>query len=84
MVVPCEVEGGCNLTIVSSFVLVEPDAKRDREPELGRDLWNALQTLRRSVGAHGLCVFGNLGEVGADLRFGYLQTVRRWLGKPVV
>jgi hypothetical protein len=29
-------------------------------------------------------VFGNHGEVGADLRFGNPQTVRRWFGKPVV
>ena len=84
MVAPCQIEGGCNLTLVSSVVLVEPDAKCDREPELRRDLWNALQTLSRSVRTHGLCVCGDLGEVGADLRFGYSQTVRRWFGKPVV
>ena len=63
---------------------VEPDAKRDRKPELTCDLRKAFQTLRGSISAHRLCVCGNRGEVGADLRFGCPQAVRRWFGEPVV
>ena len=50
----------------------------------GRDRRDAFETLRRGVGAHRLGVPGDLGEVGADLRFGYDQAVRGLLGKPVV
>ena len=84
MVAPGEIEGGGNLALVSCRVLVEPDAERDRETELGRDLRNALQALRRCIGAHRPGVFGNLRKVGANLRFRYPQAVGRRFGEPVV
>ena len=83
-VVPREVERGLDLALVSGFVLIDPDAQRDRQPEFSRDLWNAFQTLRRGVGAYRLCLFGNRGEIGADPRFGHCQIPGRSFGKSVV
>ena len=83
-VAPGELERGRDLTLVSGVVLVDPDAKRDLEPELSRDLRDTFQTLGRSVRTHRPCVSGDHREVGADLRFGYPQSIRRRFGKPVV
>ena len=83
-VAPRQIESGRNLALVPGLVLVEPDAERDGKPEFGCDLRDMLQALRRGVGAHRPCVGGNRGEVGADLRLGYPQSVGRRFGKPVV
>ena len=83
-VAPGEIEGGGNLALISSIVLVDPDAKRDREAELGSDFRYTLQALCRGIGAHRLCLLCDRREICADLRFRYSRTVRRWFGKPVV
>jgi len=67
-VAPRQIEGGRDLTLVSGFVLVDPDAERNCQPEFCCDLRNTLQTSGRSVGAYRLCQFGNRGEIGADQR----------------
>ena len=84
VVAPRQIERGCNLALVSSLILIDPDAERNGEPKLAGDLRNHFQALRRSIGAHRLGVRGNRGEVAADLRLGYFQAVRSSFGKPVV
>ncbi len=47
---------GLDFALVAGFVLVDPDAERDLEPELGGNRRHQLAARRRAIGADGVSV----------------------------
>ena len=62
-----ERDGGLDFPLVAGLVLVDPDAERDLEPELGGNRRHQLDAAGRAVGADGVGVGAEKLQVGADL-----------------
>src|SRR4029077_10658172 len=65
-----EREGGGDFALVALLVLVDPDADRDLQAELGGDPGHKLDAAGRRIGAHGARIKTEQFEIGAYLRFG--------------
>ena len=76
-IVSGEVEGCCDLTLVSGIVGTDPGAKRDVKPEFSRNLWHPLEPLGGSIGAHRPGLPGDGGEISPNPRLGHFPSRRR-------
>ena len=62
-----ERERGLDFPLVAVFILVDPDAERDLEPELRGDCRHEFDATSRTVGTNGVGVRAEDLQVGADL-----------------
>ena len=62
-----ERERGLDFPLVAVFILVDPDAKRDLEPELRGNCRYEFNSTSRAIGTNGVGVRAEDLEVGADL-----------------
>ena len=76
-IVSGEVEGCCDLTLVSGIVGTDPGAKRDVKPEFSRNLWHPLEPLGGSISAYRLGLPGDGREIGPNPRLGHFPSRRR-------
>jgi hypothetical protein len=74
-----ERDGGLDFPLVAGFVLVDPDAERDLEPELRGDRRHELDAAGGAVGADGVGVGTEDFQVGANLLRRRAITVVRML-----
>ena len=72
-----------NFPLVAGFVLVDPDAERHLEPELGCDRRDELAAAGRAIGADRLGVGAEDFQISANLLFGGTIAVVRMLGPRV-
>ena len=78
-----ERNGGLDFSLIAGFVLVDPNAQRDLEPQLGGNRGHKLASRGRAVGPDGVSVWTEDLQIGADLLRGRAVAVVRMLGSRV-
>ncbi len=78
-----ERDGGLDFPFVAGLVLVDPDAERHLEPELGGNCRHELDAAGRAIGADGVGIGAENLQVGANLLRRRTVAVIRMLRSPV-
>src|SRR4030088_3302384 len=78
-----ERDGGLDFPLVAGFILVDPDAEGDLEPELRSNRGYELTAASRTIGTNGVGIWTEDLQIGADLLRRRAVPVVRMLGRRI-